>query len=296
MNPQLRALIAAPLALAMLFFQSAPERRDYKVFQHKTSAQVPTPGASYSHLYIDGGTAKIDQSDGTTDTLATADSSMPTLAEGIYLREEFLSGKATSSNDHATGQLGWQVLSSAAIVLGANSRAGTVRVGNNAATGTQAVIMLNPTDCCAASGWLNPELFFDATFIFQTPVTITNRGYWVGFLNAWGNTVSAGIFLTRTTGAGNFEFETRSSNTVGDSTTTDSGVAPVVDGWNKLRIRRIDASTIGFTLNGGAEVQHTTDIPTAVLSPGFAAWQTSAGSVSYVTADAFEMRITGLTR
>lgn len=80
----------------------------------------------------------------------------------------------------------------------------------------------------------------------------------------------------------------------GSQTKTDSGVAVGI-GWVRLRIRRVDASTIGFSLDGGNESQQTTNIPTIALQ-AFVSIPNNENQTKSVDVDYFTISITGLSR
>ncbi len=61
------------------------------------------------------------------------------------------------------------------------------------------------------------------------------------------------------------------------------------------RIRRVDASTVGFTVNDGTEVTATGNIPTATLSPFIAITNTTANAKS-VDIDYFDLMVRGISR
>jgi len=75
-------------------------------------------------------------------------------------------------------------------------------------------------------------------------------------------------------------------------TRVDMDVA-VGTGWTWLRMRRKDAATISFSINGGTETDITTDIPTFALCPFAIVW-TEAGSPAtvYLDLDFFDMAVT----
>jgi len=86
------------------------------------------------------------------------------------------------------------------------------------------------------------------------------------------------------------------SRTGGSQTRVDTGVA-FAAGWFKLRLRRIDASTIGFSINGGSESTITSTIPaaTTVLLFGFHIIPQSANARS-VDADWYGHRLVAQSR
>lgn len=80
---------------------------------------------------------------------------------------------------------------------------------------------------------------------------------------------------------------TRSAST---ETANDSGIA-IGTGWNKIVIRRIDASTIGFKIGTADETQHTTNIPSAQCNPWFSI--TNGITAATASLDVEFFRLTG---
>jgi hypothetical protein len=60
-------------------------------------------------------------------------------------------------------------------------------------------------------------------------------------------------------------------------------------------LRRIDASTIGFSTAGGAEVTVTLNVPTAAVEP-FVQIKNAKAASKTIDVDYFERRIGGLSR
>jgi hypothetical protein len=79
--------------------------------------------------------------------------------------------------------------------------------------------------------------------------------------------------------------------------TRTSALATVSTNWVKFRIRRVDASTIGFTLDSGTEQLITTNIPTTGtgMHP-FVTLSNTAAADKNVDLDYFHIFITGLSR
>jgi hypothetical protein len=137
---------------------------------------------------------------------------------------------------------------------------------------------------------LVPAETFDQYFVVR-PINATNVYYRVGNGDSTGNPSSNGIYIECLAADSNWFLVTRSGGT---QTRVDTGVARSANTWYQFRIRRIDASTIGGTVNAGTEVTSTTNVPTAVLTPQFGLGA-SSGTQS-LDIDFYSIRITGLTR
>ena len=108
-----------------------------------------------------------------------------------------------------------------------------------------------------------PADMFVLTFVVR-PNSHANADYYVG---AWGSvsvTPNNAIFVRALKTDTNWFLATRNGGT---ETLVDTGVAITSTVWYKITIYRIDASTIGCTVNAGSEVSSTTNIPTANLGP-----------------------------
>lgn len=104
-----------------------------------------------------------------------------------------------------------------------------------------------------------------------------------------------GVWLRFDTSTGfadtNFQFETRSASS---STVASTGVAGDT-GWHKLHIRSTSTGTISFSLDGGAEQNITSTVPTVALTP-FLIIVTDTTAARSADADLFVFKIRGLNR
>ena len=104
---------------------------------------------------------------------------------------------------------------------------------------------------------------FDMVWIFRIPTAGGAASMVrVGFLDPALSTPTDGAYLQRNETSGNWDTVTMAGSV---ATTNPGTVAAALDTWFTLRIRRLDASTIRFTING-AESDHSTDIPTVALN------------------------------
>jgi hypothetical protein len=73
-------------------------------------------------------------------------------------------------------------------------------------------------------------------------------------------------------------------------TRTDTGVAATADAWVTLKLRRVSATVLGFSVNGGTEIQVAGNMPidSTSLLPGFHIIPTSSNARS-LDVDAFAM-------
>lgn len=179
-------------------------------------------------------------------------------AQWCLVREDFCGGGNT---DQQVGELGWRfaaVSGSTAYVLGQSNHPGIFKLTTAATTGAIGTLYL------AGSG-AAPILMADwnvvggfAEFIFQIDSTTSVKAL-VGLCNDTSAYPTRGAYLEFDTDSSdtNFMFVCRNSSV---STRTSSGVAAST-GWHRVRIWRSGASEISFSLNGGAAIAITTNLP-----------------------------------
>ena len=80
-------------------------------------------------------------------------------------------------------------------------------------------------------------------------------------------------------------------------TRTDTGVAAAADTWLNFKLRRVSATVLGFSVNGGTEIEVTGNMPvdSTSLLPGFHLVPTSA-SARNLDVDFFSMKLAAQTR
>lgn len=130
--------------------------------------------------------------------------------------------------------------------------------------------------CSTAARFFLPADAFTLTFIVR-PNGHANADYQVGARGAVAWPTNEAIFVEALTTDTNWHLVTR---TGGTSTRVDTGIAISNSTWYKITIYRVDASTIGATVNAGGEVTSTTNIPTAALDP-FAQLIVASGTQTY---------------
>jgi hypothetical protein len=78
-------------------------------------------------------------------------------------------------------------------------------------------------------------------------------------------------------------------------TRTDMGVAVAANTWVKLRVRMVNATTVGYSINGGTETTITTNLPNNALLP-FVNVMTSTTTAKTLDIDACLIALSGLSR
>lgn len=132
------------------------------------------------------------------------------------------------------------------------------------------------------------------TWIFRPTAANTDTVYQLGLFSALGNvTPAAGVYLERLAADTNWFFVSRSGAV---QTRTSSGVAFNTN-WVKIKMRRIDAANVGFSINNNAEVVIATNVPAAAtaLLPGFQ-FAPSGTAARDVLLDFFALKLLPVTR
>ena len=226
---------------------------------------------------------------GAAPTFQDAGGGVTPSPETMVITDEFVGPQvAWYAGGNVAGDLGWKINGTNSNIHSESGHPGISRITTTATTNNVAALSLIPSR----------QLFvasdtFDATFIIR--LNNSTCGSKVGFSF---NTTQAeefpsaeGIYFEKLIADSNWFVVTRTSAT---QTRTDTTIA-VSTNFIKFRIRRIDASTIGFTVNDGTEIEHTTNIPTGALHAQVPI-ETGAAAAKTIDIDFFQMAITGLTR
>ena len=203
------------------------------------------------------------------------------------VKDEFTGGGTTSGT---VGELGWffvggSVTMGAAAVAG---RPGIMRRDTSATAATYAYTRLANTSV----GQLTPADTFDATFIARLNQADTDTLCRIGLgADASANPPTDGLYLEKLAADTNWHAVSRAAGVE-----TRTAMAAVGAGaWIKVRLRRVNGTTLGITLDSAAEVTFTTNIPTVALNPFFAVHNAVAASKT-LDVDWFDLLVTGISR
>jgi hypothetical protein len=237
-------------------------------------------------------TVADDAANNETDvTIAASGSSSDGLAT-VHMVDDFISGSVTGSG--TTGRLNWLNSNggSNAAVAGEADHPGIIRMS---AASAQSTIYLRIT---SGTGSFLPAEDFDLTWIIRPTQVDADTGIRLGLaadsLAAFGTKPANGLYFEFLLGGTNW-LRTARASSVETATAVDTGVAVAAATWYKLRIRRIDGSTIGYTINAGSEQTLTANIPTAALTP-FANIFANVAGPKTMDVDYFSLDISGITR
>lgn len=253
------------------------------IFQSWSTAQVLTSAAQSQ--------VEVNIRDHVHGVAGVASIPYRTLIPGTnaYIRDEFIGGIYGRPASGLCGELGWQANETYGVVGLTTKIAGhpgVLNLSSGASTNNYSSIQLTQIN-------IDPADLFDAIFYFKVPsVTAVLFRFGIIDSNISAGTPTDGIYFEKLSTDTTWFAVSRASST---ETRTNSGVTVAIDTWYKLRIRRIDASTIGYTVNSGSEITITTNIPTAGLCVGIGVRTTEAVN-KYIHIDYFDMIVTGLTR
>lgn len=206
----------------------------------------------------------------------------------FYFREDFMGGSWLNGTTAAR----WQLFGSAIAVHLAPvaNHPGILRAG--AANSNAHGVSLTPNGSGNAA-FMATEMF-DLHWVFR-PVDVDSDTIFRAGIGFNGQLVPPdhGIYIEKLNGETTMHGVCRASTT---QTRTSSLATAAANTWYMIRIRRIDASTIGFTLNGGSEVTVTTNIPTAAVYPFIYVSRPSGSGTKSLDIDYFDLSLAGLTR
>lgn len=136
--------------------------------------------------------------------------------------------------------------------------------------------------------------FDEMTWIFRLPFAVTDTILSFGLKAAFGVLAPAhGVYLQSLPTDINWFFVCRNNNL---ETRVDSNI-PRNIAWVRIRMRRVSAAEVGFSINGGAEVLVTANVPDAADSMNVGMQITQTGTaVRNVDLDYFSMKLRPLVR
>ncbi len=206
--------------------------------------------------------------------------------ERLYEYEDFISNSLSSGG---IGKMGWKFTGGTITEVDSADvgHPGVVRRDTGAGAGTASYMYLFSTSIHA----ILPAETFDTTWIIKLDQTDTDTAVRFGLQSTNANPPSDGIFFEKVYADTNWFAVCRASAA---QTRSDMSVATAV-AWVALRIRRINGTTIGFTINNGTEVTINSNVPTAGLSPLCLIINQSAVSKT-VQIDYWELSISNLAR
>lgn len=221
-------------------------------------------------------------------TPANRDPANP-LAQTILV-DEFL---FASTETGEIGELGWGFTNGTwNLVASEANHPGTCRRASTA-------VSLTVASAYPGGGGAAVNMRFDQldeiNWVVRVPTPVASTDIRIGLANDFTtNPPINGAYFEKLTADTNWFGVGRVSSV---ETRTDTGVAAAADAWVKLRLRRVSATVLGFSVNGGAEIQVAGNMPidTTSLLPGFQIIPTTANARN-LDVDFFSMRLAAQTR
>ncbi len=218
--------------------------------------------------------------DNTWATPAGGGSAFPSV---VTLQDHFMTGATTNGT---IGDLGWSVSGGSLTLVNAEAgHPGIVRRGTGTTSGTITSIQLR-----SSSTSMRMDDTFDLRWGIRVGTVDANTRVRAGTMfQPTADPSSFGAYLEKLTTDTTWFTVTRASDV---ETRTNTGVTVGSD-WITLRIRRIDGTTVGFSINNGTEITHTTNVPTGVTLPGAHIVNAEAANKT-IDIDWFRLDLTGL--
>lgn len=206
----------------------------------------------------------------------------------VDLVEDFIGGTNTSGEIGDKGWL-WANGTIASVIAEAN-HPGILRRDTTATISTTAYLTLRAG---TGIGHLLASMMFDITWVFRLNTNDADTRMRIGLSDDPAvDAPTNAIYLEKTLADASWFGVCRAASV--ESRTAALGA--VDTGWHKIRIRRIDATTVGFILDAGAEATLATNVPNAVAVQPSSHIFNNAAAVKTIDYDFFRMKIVGLVR
>lgn len=220
-----------------------------------------------------------------TDTGLVNPALRPNFRIGARTKDDFQAGTGTGG---AIGELGWALVGTYVVQASVAGHPGFGRLSTGTSSGTISYLRLGNT---GTAGVHSSDLF-DVQFVVRLNTNDADTAVRFGISDNPGVAPPAnGLFIEKET-ADTSWFGVARSGSVQSRT---AALASTSTNWVKLRIRRIDASTIGYSVDDGAEATLTNNIPSAALT-AIVQIRNNAAADKTVDVDYFEMIVSGISR
>ncbi len=209
---------------------------------------------------------------------------VPTPLPTLTLVDDFWSGTAESGE---VGSHGWATVLAPTFPAAEAGHPGIARLSTAATIGS--------LNAAFPAQEVFPASTFDVAFVVRTPASAVAANATLRFglmSSATSLATTHGIYFEKAAGGTALVGVTRASSAQ-TATVTLATLAAAT--WYRFRLRRVNASTVGFSVNGGAETTATLTIPTAFLSPAAFVY-TADAVVREIDLDFVSVVVTGLAR
>lgn len=210
----------------------------------------------------------------------------------LVLVDDFVGGEAVSSG--GVGDLGWATSNGSGARLPAETgHPGILRRTTGTTSGTYAQIALQQSSANTGGQAVPVADAFDALWIVRPVNVDANTVLRAGLQPSQGGSAQPirGVYLEKLAADTDWFAVAREANVE----TRSAALGAVAAAWTAIRVRRIDAGSIGFSLNDGAETVLTSNLPTLALVPFVVVGNTAAADKA-IDIDFFSLTISGLSR
>ncbi|CAA9256371.1 MAG: hypothetical protein AVDCRST_MAG83-2429 [uncultured Arthrobacter sp.] len=208
----------------------------------------------------------------------------------VSMREfdDFISGNTSTGQ---LGSLGWSFAGGAATHPAAVAgRPGIVRRDTSATSGTYAYTGLRVS---STAGVIFGTDLFDVTFSVRLTQTDANTQARVGVsADPATNPSASGLYLEKLFADTAWFGVSRNASA---ETRTTTGVVVAANVWYRVRVRRISGTQVGVTLDNGAEILFTTNLPNVALQPFFSI-SNNVATLKSMDVDYADIAVIGLAR
>lgn len=207
-----------------------------------------------------------------------------------YLRDDFIFGQATTFN---IGELGWSFIAStsgvATKIAPVADHPGIFRL-DSGATASSAPGFGSGSN--TVYGNPLPAELFDITFLLRLNQNDTDTNVAFGMGNSIGVAPAEALMFEKKAADTSWFGNARTGGADGRT----SAVAAVDTGWHRFRIRRVNLTTIGWSIDEGTEQTKATGIPTTAMEFFLSISNNAVAASKTIDIDYFEMYVMGLAR
>lgn len=206
---------------------------------------------------------------------------------GLYMKDDFACG---IQGNGTGGELGWtQGGSIASIVV--QGHPGVYHIDTTATITTLTYM------CLSLNGGTTQPLHVDdiweTVWVVRQNTADTDTQIRIGVAaSASGNPASNGVYFEQLYADTSWYGVTR----FGGTQTKSSAILGYDTGWHTFRVRRINSTTIGFTIDNGTEVTQNSNVPTGLGVQPFIHIINQTAASKTVDIDLFECLVSGLSR
>lgn len=212
---------------------------------------------------------------------------LPDYRHEAYLQNDFIGSVISGAS--VIGEQYWSAAGTLTNLAAVAGHPGIIEISTGASSGTVAYIVAGPNGIQP----ILPTDIFDTTFIVRLNTNDSDTQVRVGLSRTGsGDPASDGVYIEKLYTDTSWFGVTRA----GSLQTRSAALASASTNWLTARMRRVNSSTVGFTLDGGTEVTATLTIPTTQQIAPFVQIKNQVASAKTIDVDYYEVRITGLSR